>query len=340
MEIKTADLRKALSIVKPGLANKEYIEQTTSFAFMEDRVVTYNDELCIMHPIEGLGLTGAIQAEALYALLGRIKEDMVKLDVEGNSLSLRAGKVKAEFFFEHTIKLPLDQDVATVGKWHKIPDNLLRFIKLAIGSCAKSMSFGELTGVHVTKEGIVESGDTYRYTKCNTSKLAIGSFVMPANCAEEIVKIDPAPTEISEGDGWIHFKNERGTQISSRVYADDFPDISKFFIMEGDAFTFPPEATEMIERAEIFAEQDHVADERIKIELSKGKMSMTAESDQGRFEEKLRVDYEGEPRRFDMIPYVLKDALVHKDTKCYIGENRVKFIGENWAYVGALMITE
>lgn len=340
MEIKTTNLRKALSIVKPGLANKEYIEQTTSFAFIEGKVVTYNDELCIMHPIEGLELSGAIQAEALYALLGKIKEDTIKLDIEGNSLSLRAGKVKAEFFFEHTIKLPLDQDVATVGKWHKIPDNLLRFIKLATGSCAKSMSFGELTGVHVTKEGIIESGDTYRYTRCNTSKLAVEGFVIPANCAEEIVKIEPALTEMSEGDGWIHFRNERGTQISSRVYADDFPDISRFFIMEGGAFTFPTEAADMIERAEIFAKQDHIADERIKIELSKGRMIMTAESDQGKFEEKLRVDYEGEPRTFDMIPYVLKDALIHKDTKCYIGDNRVKFIGENWVYVGALMITQ
>ena len=48
--MKKAELIKALEAVRPGLANKEMIEQSTSFAFMKDRVVTYNDEISISYP--------------------------------------------------------------------------------------------------------------------------------------------------------------------------------------------------------------------------------------------------------------------------------------------------
>ena len=48
------------------LANRELIEQSTSFAFMKNLVVTYNDEISITHPVEGLNLTGAIKADEFY----------------------------------------------------------------------------------------------------------------------------------------------------------------------------------------------------------------------------------------------------------------------------------
>jgi hypothetical protein len=71
--MKKTDLIKALEAVKPGLANKEMIEQSTSFAFMEDRVVTYNDEISISHPLKGIPIVGAIKADELYAFLSKVK---------------------------------------------------------------------------------------------------------------------------------------------------------------------------------------------------------------------------------------------------------------------------
>jgi len=77
MNIQKEQLKKALETVKPGLAGKEIIEQSTSFAFMGDRVVTYNDEISISHPVEGLNLTGAIRAEELYQLLSKLKREEI-----------------------------------------------------------------------------------------------------------------------------------------------------------------------------------------------------------------------------------------------------------------------
>ena len=52
MKINRKELLDTLSIVSPGVSNKEMaIEQATTFAFLKDRVVTYNDEISISHPI-------------------------------------------------------------------------------------------------------------------------------------------------------------------------------------------------------------------------------------------------------------------------------------------------
>ena len=66
--IKRAELKEALETVKPGLASKEIIEQSTSFAFMGDKVVTYNNKISMSHPVKGLDITGAVKADEMYQL--------------------------------------------------------------------------------------------------------------------------------------------------------------------------------------------------------------------------------------------------------------------------------
>ena len=75
--MKRIDLLKALEIVKPGLASKEIIQQTTSFAFIEGRVVTFNDEISISHPVPDLDIQGAVQADELYKFLKKTKADEI-----------------------------------------------------------------------------------------------------------------------------------------------------------------------------------------------------------------------------------------------------------------------
>ena len=90
--MKKAELIKALEAVRPGLANKEMIEQSTSFAFMKDRVVTYNDEISISYPIQDLDLTGAIKAEELYAFLSKAKTEDIDVEITDAEIRLKAGR--------------------------------------------------------------------------------------------------------------------------------------------------------------------------------------------------------------------------------------------------------
>ena len=91
MKVKKENLRNALEIVKPGLSNKELIEQSTSFAFIKGRVVTYNDEISISHPVEDLKNSGAIKAEELYALLSKIKEEEIDIVPQEAEILIKDG---------------------------------------------------------------------------------------------------------------------------------------------------------------------------------------------------------------------------------------------------------
>ena len=88
MKINKSELLKALNIVKPGLASKDMLEQTTSFAFLNGRVITYNDELSLSCPLKEIEFEGAIQAAELYAFVSKIKKEEIDLEKKENEIIL------------------------------------------------------------------------------------------------------------------------------------------------------------------------------------------------------------------------------------------------------------
>jgi len=163
MQIKRTELKEALEIVKPGLASKEIIEQSTSFAFMGDKVVTYNDKISMSHPVKGLDITGAVKADEMYQLLSKLKADEMSLEVQDNEIIIKAGKSTAGLMLAGEITLPLDQ-IDEIDKMLPIPDGFLEGIRLAVQSCARDMSREVLTEEFEIKFwNSVTSSDTFRY---------------------------------------------------------------------------------------------------------------------------------------------------------------------------------
>jgi DNA polymerase III sliding clamp (beta) subunit (PCNA family) len=335
MEINRKKFQEALAIVKPGLANKEFIEQTTSFAFMGNTVVTYNDEISVSHPVDGLDLTGALQAKELYELLGRMKGETIELTVKDGELQLKSGKVKAGFTLEEEIKLPLDQDIAEQGTWYPVPEGFCEAMKIATASCGWSASQGKWTAIHV-EGNTVESGDGFRYTRCTLADVVpIKAFLIPAESAPEALRIKP--TQMAEGDGWVHFRNEADTVLSCRVfYEEDYPDITPVFDVTGQPFHFPMEITDLLERATLFAKRDALTDERVYFTLAKGRMIIKSDSVQGWFREDMPIEYTDEPRHFSMYPYSIQD-VIQRENECVLGESMLLIKGKTWVYVAPLL---
>jgi len=185
------NLQTALEIVKPGLAGKEMIEQSTSFAFMEGRVVTYNDEISISHPIEGLKINGAVQAEELYELLSKLKKDEIEITTKGNEIILKSGRTKAGLTLQQEIKLPLEE-IGELGKWKPLPEDFLKHIKFAMAACSRDMSRPVLTCVHVSKDGIIEGSDSFRIARCQLkTEMPVKTFLLPASSAIQVIRVEP-----------------------------------------------------------------------------------------------------------------------------------------------------
>lgn len=335
MKVNKSELLEALEIVKPGLANKELIEQSTSFAFQGGRVITYNDEISISHPITGLDLEGAIQASRLYALLGKLKKDEIELTVTKNEVLIQSGRSKAGLTLQHEIKLPLDEEEVTKhGKWKPLPEKFLKFMEFAVSSCTKSNSDPILTCVHVNKEGFIEASDNFRITRCDLGEgMPVDTFLIPAMSTLDMLRLKPV--KIAEGTGWIHFKTEEGTIISCRLFDDQFPPTAKMLRMQGTQLVLPKNINFVLDRAGVFAKRDHALDESVEITIVDNTFTIHADADSGWFEEEVPIKYKGISITFSITPYLLRSIL--KETQaCEVSDKKLKFEGDGWIYIALL----
>jgi DNA polymerase III sliding clamp (beta) subunit (PCNA family) len=299
-------------------------------------VVTFNDEISVSHPLEGLDVEGAIQADPLYRLVKRMDADEVKVRLGESKLTLSAGRSRADFTLQQDIRLPLEE-VGEIGDWTPIPDPaaFVRALQFAYRSASKDMSRPKLTCVHVDEGGYVESTDNLRITRFGVQPPAIHSFLIPASSAKELVRYDIM--EVAEGDSWVHFRTEDGTVFSCRVFKEDFPDVTQILDVDGQTLDLSGVGEDALDRAMVFAERDHDVDEEVTVHLGDGKMVLSAEGEAGQYKETVKVDYSDEPVAFGINPGLLKDIL-HHTKEAELGGNRLKFQGEDWEHVIALRV--
>lgn len=335
MQVDRKELQRALEIVKPGLANKELIEQSTSFAFVKRKVITYNDEISVSHPVKGLRLTGAIKADKLYALINKIKKDALEINVEESEIVISAGRCRAGFTFQQEIKLPLDEELVEKGDWKPLPENFLKFMQFAVTSCGKDLSKAILTCVHVNENGYIEASDSRRITRCDLKdSMPVKTFLIPATSVIEVLKIEP--NEIAEGKGWVHFHNAEGTTISCRLFEDKYPDTSYILRMTGTKVLLPKSIDNILERASVIAKRDHMLDELLLIKIWDNRIKISATSESGWFEESAKLEnYEGDPIAFQITPYLLK-RILPETRACDISKTKIRFEGEGWVYISLL----
>jgi len=336
MKIERERLMQALEIVKPGLSTKEMIEQSTSFAFMGGRIVTYNDEISISHPIPEMDITGAVKADELYQLLNKIKAKEVSIAIVENELRIKAVKARAGITLQSEIQLPLEE-LGDIGKWKKCPALLRQAMQFTMFSCSTDNSKPKLTCVHVMKEGRVESCNNFRLTQFMLGeKVPIDDFLIPVNSVKALVGYNF--TYMAQGQGWVHFKTDEDTIFSCRVFDEEYPDVSPLFDVPGEPFKLPATLLELLDKAAVFSKREHFLDEVVEITITAdGKLKIRSQDDIGWFEEETAM---GEGTWKDLTitinPTFLKDVLT-QDAPCIVTDTRMKFTGENWEHVVALV---
>lgn len=339
MLVNKKSLQDALGIVKPGLAGKEVIEQSTSFAFIAGRVVTYNDEISLSHPVPGLELEGAIESDKLYQLLTKIKQEEIDLEVTDTEIIITAGKARAGLVLQTEIRLPLDDELGKKGKWKVMPADFVRFVAMSISSCSTVSSKPLLNAVHVTKEGIIESSDGYRITHCTLSEeLSVKTFLIPSKSARLMCQLNPV--KIAEGNGWVHFKTEADTILSCRILESDaFPDTAPHLIVKGSKIIFPKTITAIMERAGVFSKDTESNIDIIKVHIENKKLTIKATNSLSWFEEEVNTRYEGASVSFQIDPILLK-GILNETQEGELTKNKLMFRGEGWEYMTTLMATK
>jgi DNA polymerase III sliding clamp (beta) subunit (PCNA family) len=325
-------LLKALETVKPALANRENFEQATSFAFIGNKVITYNDEISISQEVEGLDLTGAVSAKELYQLLGKLKQEEIDLIATENELLIKGGKVKAGISFNSKVKLPIES-IDKIGKWKLLPEDFTEALEIAVNCCSNDLSRLILTCVHVNGN-IIEASDSVKLYKHTLKKeVQTNKFLLPANSAKELIKM--RVTHIAEGKGaWIHFKSENA-MISCRILEENYPDSEKYFKkIDGAQFTFPKGLNNTLDKITIFSDL-------VKIDCDNKIMTISSFNDGGNsigwVKERFKSLHKGEPITFGINVNLLK-LILNKNQTCLINKDFLLFTGDNWKYLACLYL--
>lgn len=333
MKLNKLDLLNALEKVKPGLANREMIEQSTSFTFLDNRVVTYNDEISISHPVKGMEVTGAVKAQALYAFLSKIKKEEIDLEWEDNQVIIKAGRAKAGLIFETEVKLPLKEEIGEIKKWTPLPDKFIEALKLCHPCASRDMSRPIITCVHLAGD-IIEASDTFQIIRYRLPSKIIPdkSILLPAHSIRELIKYDIK--EMAYAGTWIHFRTEDGTIFSARTIEGVFPDTSPYLEIEGNEFEFPDAMKEALDKAGVFTRNDLNPGEipTVTVEVKGQRITIKAKNSYGWFEEVLKSSYEGKGFTFFIGIEFLIDLFDRLQT-CIISSDKIGFSGKNWNHI-------
>lgn len=334
MKIDTLEFKKALDVVKPALASKEIIEQTTSFAFVEGNVITYNDEICIVLPLRKVDIQGVIKAEELYKFLGKVKDKEFDVTVADNEIIMKAGHAKVGFALNKEVLLPINGKLLKKIKWQELPKDFLHACKFASASASSDSTNPKLMCVHITKEGVVESSDNFRLVIWDLKEqLPIKTTLIPATSIKEVIKINPI--KVCEDEGWVHFQNIEGTIISCRTLDEKFVNVADIVngIGKVKKIKFPEGVIPILDKAEIFTKEQKT-DGSVSLLFKDGKLTIKSESTTAWFKETI-VYEDNRNFSFSITPYLLKDIL--KQThECFINESVLKFKGANWTYLTML----
>lgn len=328
------ELLKALEAVKPGLASKEMIEQTTSFAFMENRVVTFNDEVSVFYPID-IGITGAVRAEEFYSLLNKIrtkKDDAIELIQKENEIRVVGKKITAGIKLQSEINLPLDEVDEVDDKWNLVPKELMNALKLCVFSASKDMSRPILTCLCCDKTNeAVYASDSYRVAKASVPKLK-QSFTIPASIINELTKYNFSHYQVKPN--WIHFKGEDGILFSFRTVDGKFPveACEENLHVKGDEITFPSEMKEILERSEIFAKRESALDQEIQVNIKGKRLTISGQSEYGWIKEKASIQNTAAREINLIINPVFLQQILSETTDCVIGEQLILFSSETFKH--------
>lgn len=336
MDIEREALQKAIGLVVPGIASREAFDQADKLAFEGGKLISYNDEVSIFHPLVGSEeLDGAVDGKRLFNLLNRVVSPTITLTCEGSELIVRAGRVTVNLSMAPVV-LPYSE-VDWSGDYIDLPEDFKKALTLTAGTCAKDMSRPVLTCVHIAGQ-IMIAADGYRVAQFQFEDAELPDILLPVTAAEVVLDDDYGIKSMAVGDGgeWVRFMTNEDTVVCARLSTGTYPDLSSHLDIEGAELILPRRLLESLERAKIFAKRDHRIDESVNIDLRGKQIVVRADYDGGRFQEVVKAEQEA-TGSFSVHPDLLIAALSEEDAaSCILGRSKIKFLGPNWAHVVAL----
>lgn len=336
MKIKRIELVEALEAVKPGLASKELVEQSTCFVFSDGLLLTYNDSIAVSvnSPLPD-EIVGAVPAQEFYAFITKLSDDEIDIALSDGKMTIKGKKSTAQIAFNTSVVLPLDElgDIDKVT-WNTLPAGFVDGIKFCLFSVSKNMATPALTALHFA-DHFVESCDNFRATQYNmgTDHTFKDDVLVPASMIKEVIAYSPKAYALTKH--WVHFTTAGDAVISCRTLNEKYPEVAPILDVKGDTVVFPAGMAAALDRADVFAETE--ADARwCTVTIEPNRLTVEATSPTGSVVEELEVEYSGTVCRTFMVQCSCLQQILKALPSAVIGDTKIRFAGASFVHIIAL----
>jgi DNA polymerase III sliding clamp (beta) subunit (PCNA family) len=341
MQIQRQELLDALNAVKSAVSKNEILEESTHFIFSEKEVLAYNDQICIMYPLQ-IGFECSVEASSFYKLISRITDSTIEMELTEQWLKLKTKTTKAELAYNPEAKiLELVKEIKLPKNkaWKPMSDSLIQALKLCSFSTSPNASTPYLTCVCV-KDDFVLSTDELRISLYRLPEPITKAMLLPSQSIKELAGFNPTHYNHDQ-DAWALFKNEDGAIYCCRTMSGEYP--SETFLGEfdfaGKRIKLPPKLKEALQVTEVLAEGDVQEEKRVDVTIQNGKMLIKAsKQDVGWVSKELEIQYKREEAiHFTINPVFLAD-VISKINKVTIGEDRALFEAGPFKHLVSLFV--
>lgn len=331
-------LLNALEYLQPGLSAKEgMVLQSNCFAFKDDYIYTYNDEVATRCKSPIPGMEGAIRSDSLLAILTRVKEADLKVEPKKSRLVF-TGKRGKKFWvnLEAEISLPIeDLDYPKKKQWKLLPEDFSEAVQ-AVQDCASrdDASKANLNCIHLHPKWI-EAFDNFQLARYRM-KLPLGQEVLVRQVALRHICIKPM-IEFFETDNWIHFRNAAKQIFSCRVNLDEYKNLQGHIdAAKGKKLRIPKGLFDVAQQAEVFSTDKQKPNENyVQFDMHKGKVVVSSEGVYGGYTAPTPIKYKGKKISFLILPKVLA-KLAKENVRCRLSEKSLKVETGKFTFVTSL----
>jgi hypothetical protein len=333
IKLNREEFLRHLQIVQAGLSPEGIIEQSNCLIFKNGKVFTYNDEVaCCAKSGLPSGVTAAVPAAPVFAMLGKYKEDMIGVRFTKSRMYIQGKGRESWMSLDQEITLPLTNvDLPKKNEWEKINSDFCEAVAL-VQECAskKNDETFALTCIHVHPKWI-EAGDNDQTTRYRLKTGVSKPVCIRRDALKHIVPF--VPTEMAITKTWLHFRNKE-VSISCRLWYEQYPNWSPYFDVEGTKTSLPKGLVEACEKASYFSEQNE--NNWVKVTIRPGKLWLEAEGVSGGHRERKKLhDYAGKKMTFFIGPKLLSE-IVKKQNECIVSEEAMLIDGGKWQFIASL----
>jgi DNA polymerase III sliding clamp (beta) subunit (PCNA family) len=341
-KLNTQNLKDALEKVKPGLANKEFIETTTHYLFYQNKIITYNDKICISFNLDFFPISFAekifsVKAKDFYNIIKTIKSSEFTCKVSDKTFKIKSTDTEASINInteDMSVKNMYDDLYNPQPKFKALEnaEDFMKALSLCRFSASKDATNQNLYCVSVTKDRIC-SADNYRASYYNIEE-NIPSFLIPATSVNELINYNVG--KICVMDNWVHFETDENLRFSSRLVAGDYPDLSPMFEKKkSQKIILPSELSSILSEVSVMSQGDTDFEKEVDIHIENNVLSCTSKKDIGWLKKKMKIDSHNKDFSFQINPVFLAQIL-NKSDQIEITDNIAYFATDKFSHLIAI----